>query len=445
MLIKSISGIRGIFPEDLSPSSLLNFVNALAELHKGQIVLGRDTRKSGKPIYELVKPQLLIYGCDVLSAGIVPTPTLAYFTKKSGSSAGIQITASHNPPEWNGLKFVNKHGFFFGPDEWNEIYSYHSDGNYRPPKQGRTNEVDAASHHINAILDLPFVNMDAVKSSDIKVVYDGNGGAGPSIILPLLEKLQVKFVPVGCGLDGNFSHPPEPLPKNISTVGRFVSENKADLGFSTDPDGDRLALIDESGNPIGEEFTLALSALTVLKKTKGDVVKNLSTSSLVDFVAQKFGVRVIRTPVGEYWVSKKMLEVGAIIGGEGNGGVILPAFHPVRDAATGVALILSLLAESQKSLSQIISEFPQFFMVKDKVTFHGEFAEIIPAIECVFKPIDKDLSDGLWMKLQDGWIHIRKSNTEPVVRIISESLVPETARKNADIVMEILLTISKKD
>lgn len=443
MLIKSISGIRGIFDEDLHADSCSKFIGALASLYKGKITVGRDTRVSGETIIKFVCSQLLEHGNDILLVGIVPTPTLAYSTKKLNASAGIQITASHNPREWNGFKFVNKNGLFFSPDEWNKIYSYQSTPIKRT-RDGKFHNVDVIRSHIEAIVNLPFVNSDAIKSSRIKAVYDGNGGAGPSLIIPLLEKLKVDLIPIGCEMDGNFAHPPEPLPENILHIGRSVIENKTHLGFCTDPDGDRLALIDENGKPIGEEFTLALGTLQVLRKFKGAVVKNLSTSSLINFIASRFDVPLFRTPVGEYWVSKKMLEVGAVIGGEGNGGVIVPAFHPVRDAGTGIILTLSLIAETGKTLSQLVSELPKLFMIKDKVPFSGDFAQIIPLIENNFNYIAKDTTDGLWMELQNAWIHIRKSNTEPILRIIAESEDPEQTKKLVRAAKEIIWSRKEK-
>ncbi len=428
----SISGARGIVGESLTPDVVISILRHFVEhIPDGAVVIGRDTRPSGEPLERLCEGFLRLVGRDVKLLGVVPTPTVAFCTKRLGAAGGIAITASHNPQRWNALKLIGPDGLFLPPDFWSRVDL----GN--PPKVAWAphNEVGSAedagaavADHIGRILSLPWVDADAVLEAGLKVAYDGVGGAGPRVMIPLLAKLGTTVSAIGDSLKGYFIHDPEPVAENLGMLCELVGDFGADVGLATDPDADRLALVDERGVAVGEEFTLALAAEHVLASGAKSIVVNLSTSTLVDWVAKRHGAKVYRVPVGEYWVSRKMLELGSPVGGEGNGGVIVPAMHPVRDAATAAALVLSLLALRKKPLSQIVAQFPKRVMLKDKVPFEGDFAPVAERIAGELSLEGVDRTDGVWAPLEDGFVHIRPSNTEPVVRIIVESSNEDKAK-----------------
>ncbi len=423
-LALSISGARGIIGEDITPQIIQNIVCAFHKfIPDGPILLGRDTRQSGKAISQIIIGVLKLLGRDVIDAGINPTPTICLCTKELGCAGGIAITASHNPAQWNGIKLIGPDGLFLPASFWQDF----SDNKYDEPVWASFNRignetvnVDCPKIHIDKVLHHPSINVDAIRNFSTRVAYDGVGGAGPAIIIPMLERIGIHFDAIGNNMNGEFIHPPEPIPENLGMLAQLVKETSAQIGFATDPDADRLALVDENANSVGEEFTLLLSIYYILSKNKGDIVVNLSTTTLVEYLAENFGVNVFRTKVGEYWVSKKIAETGAIIGGEGNGGVIIPTIHPVRDAAIAMVSILSLLAETGKQLSKIVSEFPKKVMIKDKIERCPEFSQIAESIVNEFDYIEINTIDGVWLRTQDGFIHIRPSNTEPIIRIIVE-------------------------
>ncbi len=432
----SISGARGIVGEDITPCFLNDLLFAFHRfIPQGSVLLGSDTRGSGEPISHIIEGILRMLGRDVMYVGKLPTPTICLATKELGCAGGITVTASHNPARWNGIKLVGSDGLFLPNEFWDKFAdSKFEKFDFVPYDKigGKQLNYDCVQMHIEKILSLPFIDSFAIRKAKLRVAYDGVGGAGPSVMIPLFQKLGVEYGAIGIGMDGKFIHSPEPVPKNLDMLGDLVRHYNADIGFANDPDADRLAIVDENGKPIGEEFTIALAVYRVLSQKLSDVVVNLSTSTLVDFVADKFGAKVHRTPVGEYWVTRKILELGAEIGGEGNGGVIVPAVHPARDSFVAVSLICSLLAESGEKLSQIVAEFPQKYIMKDKVPFSGDFSKIANSILDEFSPDEKILTDGVWFRTDGGFIHIRPSNTEPIIRIIVEDSDEKTAQSIVD-------------
>jgi len=420
----SISGARGIIGKDLVPSFIERLICAFhRHIPQGSVLLGSDSRLSGEPIIQIAEGILRLLGRDVVRIGKLPTPTICLCTKELGAAGAIAVTASHNPIEWNGLKLIGPDGLFVAHDFWGK---FAMDEPFFPEwvdsaNIGRgTENSNCARIHLNRVLSLPYIEKDMIRERGFCIAYDGVGGAGPAVIIPFLKELDIEIVSIGEKLDGNFIHPPEPVPANLGLLSELVKSSGADIGFATDPDADRLAIVDENGNPIGEEFTLALAAYRILSQSAGDIVVNLSTSSLVEYVAQKFGGTVHRTPVGEYWVTKRILELRAEIGGEGNGGVIIPQMHPVRDSITAAALILTLMAKTGKKISELVMEFPQKIMLKDKIAFDGDFPLVAEKIIAEFEPAESNRSDGVWFRTGDGFMHIRQSNTEPIIRIIVE-------------------------
>ncbi|MFP4459319.1 MAG: phosphoglucosamine mutase [Candidatus Zixiibacteriota bacterium] len=434
-LKQSISGIRGIWGKDLDYDIIIRHIDAfITELPEtGTIVIGRDTRPSGKEIVQIIIENLAEKGYDVLDAGINPTPTIEIATAQIPDAiAGIIVTASHNPPEYNGLKFLNEKGMFMAAEPMKRIIAQYN-ANFRAEKSDKKGEIKmdvrAPIRHIDRILAQDIINKDVIIDKHFRVLYDANDGAGATVIPPLLKRLGCDIEVIGGELSGEFSHSPIPNPENLAGIGKMVIEHKANIGLATDPDADRLALIDENGIPLSEELTLAIVADFVLDKVKSDITINLSTSSIIDYIAGKHGIKVHRTPVGEINVSSKMFEIGAKIGGEGNGGAILADMHPGRDAGIAAALILAKMAESEKMLSEIVSKYPDRFILKDAIEFEGIYRLDEDELIKQTSPIKIDKQDGLWLGFDDGFLHIRPSNTEPILRIIAEKKTKILARE----------------
>ncbi|HEX9614100.1 MAG TPA: phosphoglucosamine mutase [Bacteroidota bacterium] len=443
-LMISISGLRGIVGAGLTPDTLVRYSSAFAEYcNRGPIVIGRDGRITGKPIAHIVSSTLLSMGCDVIAIGVCPTPTIQLAVERAGAAGGISVTASHNPMVWNGLKFLGGSGMFLDAKE-NEAFwaiADRSDRRYVPwDKLGRHRQDDSfLDAHIQAILKLPFLNLEALRKRNFKVVVDCVNAAGGVIVPGLLRTLGCTVIEMNCDVSGIFAHDPEPVPQNLTDLSRRVAQEKADLGIAVDPDVDRLVLIDETGRPIGEEYTIATVVKFVLqkeqergglkKKTGGPrVVVNLSTTRAIEDIAAKFGATVIRTPVGEINVARKMKETEALIGGEGSGGVILPSVHLGRDAPVGIALTLQHLAEFAGPMSALRKSMPDYTIAKAKV----EINDLDPK-KVIARLADRhagkgriNTEDGLRIDFDDSWVHLRPSNTEPIIRIISEA--PNEAR-----------------
>ena len=450
-LMVSISGIRGIVGSSLTPEVIVKYTAAYAEFcDRGTIVIGRDGRITGKSIGNIVASTLLQMGCDVIALGVCPTPTVQLAVEKKKAAGGISITASHNPIEWNGLKFVAPTGMFLDADENRLLWELAEKKPrlYTPWNKQGTHTPDPAfiDEHIHNVLSLPYLDVQKVRQKKFKVVVDCVNAAGGKIVPRLLRELGCAVIEMHCDVSGVFAHAPEPVPEHLTGLCQRVREEKADLGIAVDPDVDRLVLINEKGEPFGEEYTVASVIKFVLEKeTKQNsklesrdsksarVVVNLSTTRAVDDIARTYGAEVIRTAVGEINVAKKMKEVGAIVGGEGSGGVILPASHIGRDALVGIGLTLQHLAEFGGTISELKQSLPQYMITKGKVELGKLNAdELLKRLETQFSSAGRiNTTDGLKIDFPGSWIHLRKSNTEPIVRIIAEA---PTKREADDLV-----------
>ncbi len=433
-LIVSISGLRGIVGPSLTPEVIVRYTAAYAEYCKrGTIILGRDGRVTGKSIGHIVSSTLLAMGCDVVAIGICPTPTVQLAVEKKKAAGGISITASHNPIEWNGLKFLAPTGMFLDADENKAFWSVtdRQPRKYAPWDRQGHHKADPAfiEEHIQNVLGLPYIDVERVRRRKLKIVLDCVNAAGGVIVPKLLREFGCDVIEMNCDVSGVFAHTPEPIPENLTDLCRRVREEKADLGIAVDPDVDRLVLINEKGEPFGEEYTIASVVQFVLGKEHsrgskpGSVVVNLSTTRAVDDIAAKFGYMCVRTAVGEINVAKKMKEIGAVVGGEGSGGVILPASHIGRDAPVGIGLTLQHLAEFSGSLSELKETMPQYHITKGKVSVGPSNPD--GALNRLKKKFSAtgivDTLDGLKIDFPTSWVHLRKSNTEPIIRIIAEA------------------------
>lgn len=425
-LMSSISGIRGIVGSGLEPETIIKYTNAYADfIGTGKVVIGRDARITGEMVNQLVTGTLLAKGIDVIDIGICPTPTVQFNVKKLHASGGIAISASHNPNEWNALKLLNGTGQFLSPEEYIQMQKFLQ--NDKPiykswDKIGkRTEYKQGIQNHIDAILDLGIIYLDEIRKRKFKVVLDCVNGAGGYVLPEFLKEFGCQVVEMNCEKTGIFPRLPEPLPENLTETMKKVKEAKADLGIVVDPDVDRLVLITDKGEPFSEENTIVQVVQFILSRKKGDVVVNLSTTRGVDDIAAKYGCKVFRSPVGEANVVKKMKEVKAVIGGEGSGGVIFPELHYGRDALVGIALTIQHLTDYGKSLSNLKDELPQYFISKKKIDVTKNPDDVINNLIKHFSDQTINTDDGLRVDFKDHWVHFRKSNTEPIVRIITEA------------------------
>ena len=429
-----VSGVRGVFADSLNPEIVLRYAarfgeyikaNSLNPSPKPKIVVGRDSRTTGPAMLSTVVSALLSVGCDVVEIGIVPTPTVLLNVKKHSAQGGIAITASHNPPEWNAMKFVDGDGMFLSAAKAAQFLASVNDPITWVDWQNvgtLTHDSAAISYHINKVLEIGYLDLGRIRSKRFRVVLDSVNGAGGLASPLLLERLGCEVIEINSAPTGVFAHPAEPLNQNLTQLEEAVRIHKADIGFATDPDVDRLSIVSELGSCIGEEYSVVLAELYVLPKNKGDIVVNLSTSMLSDHVAQRFGVKVHRAKVGEINVGKLMQEINSPIGGEGNGGIICPPVNYTRDALSGMALILGLLAESGKTVSQIVDELPRYYFAKDKLELEpAKMDTVMETIPELLTGYELDRRDGIKAVSNDHWIHIRKSGTEPIIRIYVES------------------------
>ena len=440
-LMVSISGIRGIVGASFTPETIVKYTAAFAEYcNRETVIIGRDGRLTGKSVAHIVSSTLLQMGCDVVAIGVCPTPTVQLAVQLRKAAGGICITASHNPMEWNGLKFISPTGLFLDADE-NQAFWNIADGqprSYVPwNKQGSYSaDPGLVDEHIKNVLSLSYLDVNLIRQRQFRVVVDCVNAAGGIIIPKLLRELGCTVIEMGCDISGIFSHTPEPIPENLSGICSRVREEKADLGVAVDPDVDRLVLINEKGEPFGEEYTLAsvvkfvLGKETIRKPRSLKVVTNLSTTRAIDDICALHNAELTRTEVGEIHVAKKMREIGAIVGGEGNGGVILPESHIGRDAPVGVGLTLQHLMEFGGTLSDLKASLPQYFITKGKVdvgTLNPD--EVLRRIMDAHRDTGRaTTTDGLKLDFSDSWVHLRKSNTEPILRIIAEA----SEQKRAD-------------
>ena len=429
-LMKSVSGIRGVFGESITPENITKFAAQFAYFQKNRhteknqkIIVGRDSRTTGDALAHAVMAGILSVGLDVIYLGIVSTPTVLLTVKELEAIGGIVITASHNPAEWNAMKFVDQNGMFLFPEIMNNFLCECEKNNYSYANWdaigSRYDYFDATWMHIQKILSIPYLNLEDIRNKNYKVVIDSVNGAGGVISPTLLRELGCDVIEINSEPTGYFAHPPEPLAKNLEQICLEVKKNKADIGFATDPDVDRLVIVDESGCCIGEEYSLLLAEKFVLKHKKGDIVTNLSSSIASDDIASEYGVKVVRTAIGEIHVGKMMLEIDSPIGGEGNGGIICPEVNYTRDAVTGMALILGYITERGLKISELVNEIPKYFIAKDKID--ADIENIFEKVVDYFKEEKIDCTDGVKISFKKAWVHIRKSGTEPIIRIYAEA------------------------
>ncbi|MCX5726264.1 MAG: phosphoglucosamine mutase [Candidatus Saganbacteria bacterium] len=427
----SISGIRGIVGESLTEEVVSGISKAFGTyLKEGKVAVGCDTRRSSKPFKAQVLTGLAETGCVPVDLGICPTPTVGIAIKELKLSGGIMVTASHNPKEWNGLKLFSENGTFLKEEEMNKVIETWEKGKFREQKKATIQkEKEALNIHIKKILRA--IDAKLIRAGHFKVAIDPCNGAGGKITQMLLKELGCKIFAINVDEDKPFPRPPEPAPENIKELAELVRDKKADIGFALDPDADRVSIVSERGKALSEEYTLALASDYILSKISGKkiIVTNLSTSMIIDDIARKHGARIFRTKIGEANVLEKMLDEGAEIGGEGNGGVIYTKVSLTRDSLTAIALILEYLARSKKGIGDIIASLPEYHICKGKIeTAPGKNIEkAILGFKEKYKGEDLDLGDGVKVILNDSWIHVRPSNTEPIMRIITEARSKEKA------------------
>ncbi len=438
-LMVSVSGIRGIFGTDLTPENLVHYSAAFGTwLNGGTVVVGRDSRVTGQICEDIVAATLQSVGCDVIKTGIAPTPTVAMAVLKHKAHGGIIITASHNPEQWNALKLLNEKSEFLDADQGKEVITIADKQTFSYRKFDSIGNIltdeDAIADHIDAILELPYIDKKLISEAGFTVAVDAVNGAG-SIALPqLLETLGVNVQKLHCKPNGLFPHNPEPLPEHLGEICDYIKNNDCDLGIVTDPDADRLALIDENGKLFGEEYTQVAAFDFILSKQQGPTATNLSSSRAADDISSRYNQTCHRSAVGEINVVKKMQETGAVIGGEGNGGVINPDLHYGRDALVGAAMILQLLAERKIKASEYRSTLPDYEITKDKILLEElgmDADDVLAKLENRFRDEKPNTVDGVKIEFKNGWVHFRKSNTEPIVRVYAEADTSEEARKLA--------------
>jgi phosphomannomutase len=437
-LMISVSGMRGHVGTDLTPELVARHAAALGAWvgsaaasggARPSVILGRDTRTSGTMYARAAAAGLMSVGVDVVDLGVVPTPTVQMAVEHHHAGAGLILTASHNPIEWNALKFVGPDGIFLDAAAGGRVRALAEQG---PPRAGwdgigeLRDDPEAVARHLDSILALPVIDVTAIRGRRFHVAVDCVRGAGAVAILPLLERLGCRVSGINLEPDGRFPRAPEPIPENLGELGRLVRESGADLGLAVDPDVDRLAVVDENGRAIGEDYTLAFAVRAVLDQrsnTAGSpiVVMNLSTSLVVEDAARAAGGTVVRAPVGEANVARAIRDQGAAIGGEGNGGVMFPALHIGRDAPLGLALILHLLATSGVTVAELVGASPRYAIVKAKGPRGAELAPLYDRLRRRFADAAADDRDGLRLSWADRWLHIRPSGTEPIVRLIAEA------------------------
>jgi phosphomannomutase len=429
----SISGVRGVIGESLTPGLLTRFAQAFGTyVGPGTIVIGRDPRTSGEMVKQAVIAGLLSSGCRVIDIGMCPVPTIQLLVRHHRAYGGIAITASHNPAEWNALKFIGGNGLFLNSGQAREMLDIYHQGEYRKVSGAEMREVEESSGatdlHIQKILDV----LGPLPKSDkpLRVVLDACNGAGSLVGPQLLAALGAEVIPLNVTPNGLFPRPAEPVAENLGDLCAAVKEHQANIGFAQDMDADRLAIVSEQGIPIGEDYTLALATLYVLGKQLGPVVANLSSMSVLQAVADKFGCPLFLTRIGEVNVTEEMEKENAVIGGEGNGGVIYPRINFARDSLTGMALVLHLLAETRQTITELVKGFPQFSVVKEKLSCPShKIPVVLRMLRREYKDYPLDLRDGVKVTLPAGWFLVRGSNTEPIIRVTAEAATGATAQE----------------
>ncbi len=434
-IIVSVSGVRGIIGDSLTPWSISKYTSAFAEYCRKnnkskRIVVGRDGRLHGDIVSGMVISNLTFLGFQVLNIGIAPTPTVQIATEETRSAGGIAITASHNPQMWKGLKFLNSNGTFLDGKQIEELKELAEEGKFKFEAERKLRPVIRdltwIKKHVDEVLALRTVNLKKIRERNFKIVVDAVNSAGSVIIPMLLRRLGCRVIEMFCNGSGIFPHTPEPIPENLGALSRMVVKRNADFGIAIDPDSDRMVIIDEKGEPFGEENTIVTAVRYILRNTKGknrNVTVNLSTTRAVEKNASLFGGKVYRSPVGEINVVKEMKKNGSIIGGEGSGGVIYPKVHYGRDAIVGVALVLQEFASFDGEVSEYKKEISNFFISKAKINNVKNPDSVLNTIVRKYKNKDCKITtkDGVKLDFENYWIHIRKSNTEPILRVITEA------------------------
>jgi phosphomannomutase len=462
-LIKSISGIRGTIgglnSENLTPIDTLNFIFAyslqlkykFSQIKNPLVVLGRDGRKSGPLLHEFIRSSLCLNGINVLDIDLATTPTVAMTVMKHKAQGGIIISASHNPRDWNALKLLNENGEFLNEDDGQKLYTYAEKKEKYFSKIDELGNIQyykfALKDHIQAILNLKLVNKNLIKKRNFQIVIDGINSVGSLAIPELLNSLGLKnYISINSEINDEFAHNPEPLDINLEQLKEKVKETKADLGIAVDPDVDRLAFVDERGQMFGEEYSLVAVADYVLNNYcpcfyQKISVSNLSSSRALKDITEKKAGSYYAAKVGEVNVVRKMKEVGAVIGGEGNGGIIYPELHYGRDALVGIALFLSYLSEKNISVSKLKKEYPKYEMIKDKIKLKKDITSVLKAVKEYYKNQTITDIDGIKIDWPDCWLHLRASNTEPIIRIYSEAKTKILAQKKVKDIKEFLANI----
>ena len=447
-LIKSISGFRGTIGgkkgENLTPIDIVEstagfctWLNSVNQSNR-KVVVGRDARPSGTMVHQFVNQTLVSMGFEVIDAGLSTTPTVEMAIIFEGAAGGIMISASHNPKIWNALKFFNQEGEFISKEAGLKILEFTASQNFQfveVDKLGKIIPYDQGiDRHIDAILELDTVHVSAIKRANYKVVADCINSTGSISIAPLLNRLGVDYTLLNSDLSGEFVHDPEPLPKNLLQLSKKVIEKKADLGIAVDPDVDRLVMVCEDGKMLGEEYTIVALADYLLKLQPGNTVSNLSSTQALGQITEKYGGKYFGSPVGEVNVVKRMKEVNAVFGGEGNGGVIFPALHYGRDALVGIALFLSYMAKSKLKMSEIRDSLPKYHISKKKISLDKTIQpdEILEKMKKKYEDTPINTEDGLKIFFEAAWVHMRKSNTEPIIRIYAESDTEMNAERLAN-------------
>ena len=428
MLIRSISGVRGLTDSHLTPEISSIYARALhTSLPDGVVMAGRDSRPSGDMILHAMTEELVGLGRTVIQCGIVPTPTVQFMVHNTEAVGGFIVTASHNPVEWNGIKFLRPDSTFFHPEECQDLFNM-VDQNVELKKSKEAGivwpEQNAIQKHVIACASISCIDLNRIQRRKFKVVIDAVNGAGAIALPNMLEALGCEVIELNCEPDGNFTRGTEPLPENLNDLSAMVKNHNADAGFAVDPDADRLAVVNEHGEPLGEEYTLVLAADGYINETgkKERFVVNLSTSLALEKLAHKNGSTVERSAVGEINVVNKMNEVNSNLGGEGNGGVILKECHLGRDSMVGATMVLNRMSQTENRLSEIHRTLPIFKIVKDKISVDTiDSDELIDKVSNLFNDADKNDLDGIKFTWDDKWVHLRRSNTEPIMRIYAEA------------------------
>ncbi len=454
-LMVSVSGVRGLVGKDLTPEVVARWAAAFGTWAKDggrgggtrraggpKVVVGRDARTSGPMFAGAATAGLQSVGCNVIDVGLVATPTVQLAVEYHHAAGGIILTASHNPIEWNALKFVGPDGIFLDSGAGTRVRELAA-GDALPRANynaigGVEADANAISRHLAAVLALRGVDVRAIKRRRFRVALDTVRGAGGAVMPELLERLGCRVTAINLETDGLFPRPPEPVPENLHALGALVWRSNADVGIAVDPDVDRLAIVDERGNAIGEDYTLAFAIRAVLgkrdtgRRKRGIVVCNLSTSLVVEDAAREFGATVIRAPVGEAHVARKIIALKAAIGGEGNGGVMYPALHVGRDAPVAGALVLGLLARERVTVSELVARSPRYTIVKAKVARGARLDAVYDGLRKKLTGAEIDTQDGLRLAWPDRWLHVRPSGTEPIIRLIAEAPSGAEAEKLID-------------